>query len=550
MQPAESKASGEAPSLSTPPAPALDSAMSDIAVKREPSGTASPITNGYTVNDVGAIAQSIEPALNFETPDESKAPDSEQDRDKSLADFRGDQADQLPTNGVKKKSAKTGRVIARPKKAKPKNSKKATSRPSKAAGANGARQFQAAPTSDSLQGEDEDEDDDDDGEGDVFCICRGPDDHTWMIGCDGECEDWFHGRCVSIDQKDADLIDKYICELARQQLEARLTVSGPNCYIKGTRQTTWKPMCRLDGCRKPARVHDPSPSKFCSEAHGVEFFKRIVAQKTRRSDGPPPSKRSKVDKPGPESNQTHLYGGLLSSSEAKALVDGSEKSQQFNELGSSVLPATNGAESRRQDEDRGPTVTEVNEQTCTPEEGTHLRQVLDDAANTRHSLEVLMDKEKLLKIVRSQAAQKNAEVGGGSGDMKKKETFREVCGYDSRLAWNEEEFDVWRTSDEGRQALKTEVLPPPAANAAATDLDGDSAMVDEPVDEAEERREGVCHRKRCERHKTWWKIHNQNILHERNECYHKLEKLGDEARGIQERAILKRREEEANKAAP
>lgn len=53
-------------------------------------------------------------------------------------------------------------------------------------------------------------DDDDDGE--VFCICRRPDNHTWMIGCDSECDDWYHGKCVNIDPRDAELIDKYICE--------------------------------------------------------------------------------------------------------------------------------------------------------------------------------------------------------------------------------------------------------------------------------------------------------------------------------------------------
>lgn len=60
-------------------------------------------------------------------------------------------------------------------------------------------------------GADEAEDEDYEGE-EVFCICRKPDNHTWMIGCDGGCEDWFHGKCVNIDPRDADLIDKYICE--------------------------------------------------------------------------------------------------------------------------------------------------------------------------------------------------------------------------------------------------------------------------------------------------------------------------------------------------
>jgi COMPASS component SPP1 len=57
----------------------------------------------------------------------------------------------------------------------------------------------------------EESEEDDDNE--VFCICRKPDNHTWMIGCDGECEDWFHGKCVNIDPRDADLIEKYICKI-------------------------------------------------------------------------------------------------------------------------------------------------------------------------------------------------------------------------------------------------------------------------------------------------------------------------------------------------
>ena len=45
----------------------------------------------------------------------------------------------------------------------------------------------------------------------IFCICRRPDNHTWMIGCDGDCDDWYHGKCVNIDPRDADLIERYIC---------------------------------------------------------------------------------------------------------------------------------------------------------------------------------------------------------------------------------------------------------------------------------------------------------------------------------------------------
>lgn len=56
------------------------------------------------------------------------------------------------------------------------------------------------------------DDDDSVDENELFCICRKPDNHTWMIACDGDCDDWFHGKCVNIDPRDADLIEKYICK--------------------------------------------------------------------------------------------------------------------------------------------------------------------------------------------------------------------------------------------------------------------------------------------------------------------------------------------------
>jgi COMPASS component SPP1 len=46
----------------------------------------------------------------------------------------------------------------------------------------------------------------------LYCVCRKPDSGKWMIGCDG-CEDWFHGECINVAEKDGDLIDKYFCKL-------------------------------------------------------------------------------------------------------------------------------------------------------------------------------------------------------------------------------------------------------------------------------------------------------------------------------------------------
>jgi COMPASS component SPP1 len=100
------------------------------------------------------------------------------------------------------------------------------------------------------EGEEEDSEDDDA----IFCICRKPDNHTWMIGCDGGCEDWFHGKCVDIDPRDADLIDKYICESYSQAILASI--------LRQTRsklQGKWERMDHLE-----ANVSSGRMSEACS----------------------------------------------------------------------------------------------------------------------------------------------------------------------------------------------------------------------------------------------------------------------------------------------
>ncbi len=59
----------------------------------------------------------------------------------------------------------------------------------------------------------EDEEGSEEEDTEAYCICRKPDDHTLMIGCDGPCEDWFHVRCVSMDSVKAKLIFKWYCKL-------------------------------------------------------------------------------------------------------------------------------------------------------------------------------------------------------------------------------------------------------------------------------------------------------------------------------------------------
>jgi len=56
------------------------------------------------------------------------------------------------------------------------------------------------------------DDDDYDDDTALYCLCRKPDDHKVMIGCDGPCEDWFHMKCVDMDDEKVALISRWYCK--------------------------------------------------------------------------------------------------------------------------------------------------------------------------------------------------------------------------------------------------------------------------------------------------------------------------------------------------
>lgn len=50
----------------------------------------------------------------------------------------------------------------------------------------------------------------------VYCICRSTDGTRFMIACDN-CEEWYHGDCIGITEKDAGHIKQYYCDPCRQK---------------------------------------------------------------------------------------------------------------------------------------------------------------------------------------------------------------------------------------------------------------------------------------------------------------------------------------------
>lgn len=118
---------------------------------------------------------------------------------------------------TKKAPAKKRKANDQDKEANGRRSNTPSSRTSKTPGPKkqGSASAAGSPAPEHKSDAEEDSDESVEDANEVFCICRKPDNHTWMIGCDGGCEDWFHGKCVQIDSRDADLIERYICKFGK-----------------------------------------------------------------------------------------------------------------------------------------------------------------------------------------------------------------------------------------------------------------------------------------------------------------------------------------------
>jgi len=120
------------------------------------------------------------------------------------------------------------------------------------------------------------ESEDEESDNGPYCICRGPDDHRWMIQCD-QCEDWFHGECVRLDKEIGEnLVEKFVC---------------PNCTnLQLGLVTRYKKTCSLDKCKKPATIYSKKDrSVFCSAEHCTQWWEQQIVRlpKQVRDDGIP-----------------------------------------------------------------------------------------------------------------------------------------------------------------------------------------------------------------------------------------------------------------------
>jgi COMPASS component SPP1 len=371
------------------------------------------------------------------------------------------------------------------------------------------RSYSAEPNGQDEEEVDEaeiDEDEDVEGTGELYCICRKPDNGTFMIGCDGTCDDWYHGKCVGIEERDKHLIDKYIC---------------PACTKAGFGKTSWKRMCRRHGCRQPAKVGKGKNqgSKYCSDECGVMYFREMVARTRNREDTvknrASRRKGSIAERPSVE-DDLGARGGVLAAGEVKSLLNTSKTAEDFNKLGEGVLspPATPDGKDPNN-------LSNGDTSDYTGSESTALTHISTQKEEARRRHQLLKDRMKFVTMAKQAASRTATEK-----ELKPKE----YCGYDPRLEWTEAEFASWRDSAVGKQAFELETLAVENSGGG-----GDTDMTDGVFEE-----HAICDRKKCARHLEWAKLAVDSVRMEMSENSDRMRELEKEEMEIKERAALRR----------
>ena len=284
-------------------------------------------------------------------------------------------------------------------------------------------------------------------------------------------------------------------------------------------------MCRLDSCSKPALTDGPHRSKYCCKEHGQEFMERHLSAYEKKFGGANANKKRRrdnyTDHDGNEGEENEEEednrGGVLRSGELKALVDGVKDVVTFRKLGDGVLSHPETAAT-------SPGCEAEKKILYSPKETYLLDEIAKQRADIEARREMLNDRETLVHMVDHRRKNVLAKL------KEKEKSLKDICGYDVRLTWSDEEFNEWRNSKDGRDQLQNAVLF------------ADSRLIDaEKREEGEEAETGpgVCKKKRCERHRTWYKVQQQDNAMEREDVRQKLRKLDEEEKSVRDRAMIR-----------
>lgn len=377
------------------------------------------------------------------------------------------------TTGPKTKKKGTAALVKKRKSGSKKAAKAA--RKGSTASASAAKAASSA-AGDSDDGSDADEESDHG----PYCICRGPDDHRWMIGCD-VCEDWFHGDCVNLDKTIGEtLIQRYVC---------------PNCTDGKRNMTRYKKTCSLEGCKNVARVYNAAePSVFCSDRHAEEWWEQLVASLPRDRDS---NKKN-------DGLTREQFMGLLNKAPTKPSGDQGSTWK----LGDAPFGVPPDFWSR----------PEANS-ALTEEESSFLNA----SATERYMLaeEIVLNK-KMQQLLDMASDRRKAAISAGKLES-------DGCGYDVRLdvVGAPAQFAAFLQSPRGEAIFKAGKLDVDLPHLAASGRDAsfgkaadskdDYKALDHPLTA------GMCEKRRCKPHAGWHALFTKG-------CRHSIKELAAQAK--------------------
>lgn len=249
-----------------------------------------------------------------------------------------------------------------------------------------------------------------------------------------------------------------------------------------------------------------------------------------------------VDMEGAETEREELEnlgsrGGVLTGPDLKAAISNVSSAKEFRELGESdATPGLGEAakdRERRQKEFWFPFKNQEDFYSKHPNFQAENENLVKRSDQINGRLALLENREKFLVLVRQRVKAvlerlRKADPKGG---------WKDICGYDSRLAWSDEEFEEWAKSDAGKKALEDNDLDA----LQVTSADGDSEMADAEDDtkNTDAIARGICTKKRCERHKQWAKVEQQNLALEKSSAEEDFRKYEDDTNDYVKKEIRK-----------